>query len=248
MNFIEATLKAAASKPVILVILSGGAVCLGKYKDDPRVSAIIFGGYPGQEAGVGVAEVIFGKYAPSGRLSQTFYSQPFVSEVSFFDMGMRPRASSGDETDVGNPGRGYRFYSGSNVVYPFGHGLSYTSFQYSWSTKKPVGALDNGKSIFNATAGIYVDEVVVQNVGKVSSAETVLVFLLPPHSAQSSGDPRRSLRFFDKVFLNPTESQAVSIQLTSIDFSLADEGGVVSVTKGEWTLSVGDLVKSVWVN
>lgn len=90
-DLIESLLTTAAAKnsPVVLVIMSGGAVCLGQYKDDPRVGAILFVGYPGQAGGVGVSEVIFGEYNPSGRLTQTFYKQPFMDEVSFFDMGMR---------------------------------------------------------------------------------------------------------------------------------------------------------------
>jgi xylan 1,4-beta-xylosidase len=90
-DLIETLLTAAAAKhsPVTLVIMSGGAVCLAQYADDPRVGAIIFVGYPGQAGGVGVSDVIFGEYNPSGRLTQTFYKEPFMEEVSFFDMGMR---------------------------------------------------------------------------------------------------------------------------------------------------------------
>jgi xylan 1,4-beta-xylosidase len=71
-------LEAAGEKKVVLVIMSGGAVCLGMYKDDDRVNAIYFVGYPGQSGGEAIAEVIYGDYNPSGKLSQTFY-QVYIS-------------------------------------------------------------------------------------------------------------------------------------------------------------------------
>ena len=92
---------------MVMVVIGGGAVCLSNYKDDARVGAIIFAGYPGQAGGQGLVDVLFGKVAPSGRLSQTFYSEEYLREVSFYDMGMRPSESS--------PGRGYRFYKGKLV-------------------------------------------------------------------------------------------------------------------------------------
>ena len=91
MDLIESVLTSAAERslPVVLVIMAGGAVCLAPYRDDPRVGGILFVGYPGQAGGVGVADVVFGDYNPSGRLTQTFYKQSFVDEVSFYDMAMR---------------------------------------------------------------------------------------------------------------------------------------------------------------
>lgn len=227
---------AADGKPVVLVIVGGGAVCLGMYKDDDRVSAIMFVGYPGQEGGTGVAEAIFGDYNPSGRLSQTFYQGSFVDEVSFYDMSIRPRPS--DQEDIGNPGRGYRFYTGSSVVYPFGHGLSYTTFTYDWLESPRAN---------RTTAGTVSLAVQVKNTGKtLAGAETVLVFLIPPANAPASS-PKKMLRYFDKVFLAPSASAAVSISLSDKDFSLADEAGNVAVFHGVWTVSIASLTKTIEV-
>jgi beta-D-xylosidase 4 len=232
MDLIETVLQNSAGKRVTLVIMAGGAVCLGKYKDDPRVGAILFVGYPGQSGGQGVADVIFGEYSPSGRLTQTFYSQPFLDEVSFYDMGMRP-----SET---NPGRGYRFYTGENVVYEFGSGLSYTTFEYNWNDVS-VNCQDGEKEI-------RIDaSVMVTNTGdKYTASETVLLFLRPPTDAPV-GSPLKVLRGFEKVLQSPGQTTAVSFHLNSDDFSLADENGHSRVIRGDWVLSVGPLSKIITV-
>lgn len=234
-QLIEQVLVAADGKPVTLVIVGGGAVCLGMYKDDDRVSAILFTGYPGQAGGVGIADVLFGNYNPSGRLSQTFYRGSFVDEVSFFDMGMRPRgAGTQSDSDIGNPGRGYRFYTGASVVYPFGHGLSYTTFDYAWG-ESPARSKNGGVTM----------SVNVVNSGAVhSGAETVLVFLTPPAGVPASS-PKKVLRYFEKVSLAPSESTRVSISLADADFSLADELGNVAVARGTWTVNIGPLSKTI---
>ena len=215
---------ASAGKPVVLVVMAGGAVCLGSYKSDPRVSAILFVGYPGQSGGEGVSDVIFGLYNPSGRLTQTFYEQPFLDEVSFLDMNMRP--------SVGNPGRGYRFYKGNNVSYPFGSGLSYTTFSYEWGE-----VLKSGNS-----QDLKVKLVVkVTNSGyKYAGAETLLMFLQPPDTSPSNS-PMKILRNFEKQFLLPQDAESVEFDLTSSDFSLADENGKFAVIPGNWTVTVGSL-------
>ena len=237
MDLIETVLQNSAGKRVTLVILAGGAVCLGKYKDDPRVGAILFAGYPGQSGGQGIADVIFGVYSPSGRLTQTFYSQPYTEEVSFFDMGMRPSDTS--------PGRGYRFYEGEHTVYEFGSGLSYTTFEYNW-TEEPTS--NSSTSEGGRGKDIRVDvSVTVTNTGDTFTAsETVLLFLRPPAGAPA-GSPLKMLRGFEKVLQSPGQMTPVSFHLNSDDFSLADEFGHFRVIRGDWTVSVGPLSKTITI-
>jgi beta-D-xylosidase 4 len=206
--------------------MSGGAVCIEKYKNDPRVGGILFVGYPGQAGGQGIADVLFGLYSPSGRLTQTFYRQPFVDEVSFYDMNMRPSASS--------PGRGYRFYSGENVVYEFGHGLSYSTFEYKLLQLQSSSNNDD----------IFVDiKFSVQNVGSYihSAAEVVMAFLKSPSDA-TLGSPIRQLRAFDKINLKTGEISTIEFHFNSKDFSLANESGIFEVTHGDWIVEIGSLV------
>mmetsp|Transcript_13222 Transcript_13222/g.21646 ORF Transcript_13222/g.21646 Transcript_13222/m.21646 type:complete len:516 (+) Transcript_13222:207-1754(+) len=228
-DFIEAMLQAASVK-VTLVVMSGGAVCLNAYRNDPRVGAIIFTGYPGQAGGTGLVDALFGQYNPSGRLSQTFYSQKYMNEVSFFDMNFRP----GDS----NPGRSYRFYTGENVEYPFGHGLSYTQFEYQVEVEKIV-EYGLGDAVV-----AYVN-VLVKNVGKVAGADTVLVYLRPPAESGVTGQPIRLLKQFEKFSLSSGAEDVFSFSLSEDDFSLADSDGGVSVVHGTWELEVGDVQKDI---
>ena len=118
---------ASASKSKIhIVVMGGGSVDLEAASNE-KVGSILWA-YPGQSGGVAIANTLTGSNVPSGRLTQTFYPASFVNEVSMFDMNMRPNPSTG------NPGRSYRFYTGT-PVYKFGDGLSYNTFNYSMASK-----------------------------------------------------------------------------------------------------------------
>ncbi len=203
-------------------------MCLQKYKDDPRVHSILFVGYPGQSGGQGLSDVLFGDYSPSGRLTQTFYSHAFVDEVSFYDMNMRPTAA--------NPGRGYRFYSGDHVVYPFGFGLSYANFEYQW-----VSPMSTGEP------PLFTISVKVINNGGFSSsaADSVLVYLEPPSNAGVTGSPKRYLRKFEKVNLEPNSHQTLIFHFDRDDFTLVDYSGVSTLVRGDWGVRIGDLYRTV---
>jgi hypothetical protein len=193
--------------------------------------AIVFTGYPGQAGGTGLVSTLFGSHNPSGRLTQTFYSQHYMSEVSFLDMGFRHGES--------NPGRGYRFYNGSSVVYPFGAGLSYTTFEYVWEVEKIVEYGVNDDLV------VYIS-VLVSNVGAVAGCETVLVYLTaPPNSVP--GQPLRQLHEFAKLQIASQQQETVIFSLTEADFSLATGGGEMEVVHGSWTISIGDIEQVVVV-
>lgn len=125
-ELIELVLR-KAKKPIVLVVISGGGVDLTAYKNHPKVGAIIFAGYLGQAGGQAIADVLFGAYNPSGRLTQMFYTDEFAKQVSIYDYNMRPTP------ETGNPGRTYRFLSNFDLaVYWVGEGLSYTKFDFEW--------------------------------------------------------------------------------------------------------------------
>ena len=146
-------LERASSSPLIVVILSGSSIDLAYLKASPRTGAILWGGYPGQDGGVAIAETLLGIHSPAGRLPITFYPAAFVDQVDFSDMNMRPGPHKSPQHDTAHstqpqlrplppllmccvvllccsPGRGYRFYTGT-PVFEFGAGLSYTSFAVS---------------------------------------------------------------------------------------------------------------------
>ncbi|MQL87578.1 hypothetical protein Taro_020122 [Colocasia esculenta] len=116
---------AAASKlPIVLVLMGGGPLDISFAKKNLRVGSILWVGYPGEAGEQAVAEAIFGQLNPGGRLPLTWYPESFT-DVPMNDMHMRPDPSRG------YPGRTYRFYTGE-VVYGFGHGLSYSKYSYKF--------------------------------------------------------------------------------------------------------------------
>jgi len=160
---------------------------------------------------------------------------------------MRPNSTTG------NPGRTYRFYTGT-PVYPFGHGLSYTTFKYNWtSIKEPIHIskdliqteVDKDSPFESAPmAGV---DVTVTNTGKVASADSVLAFRIPPTPGKN-GNPLKILFGFRKIFLEPGESQTVHFVTSAYDFSLVNEDGNYEVQTGKWLLHIGDLQQEVIVN
>ncbi|KAJ6631270.1 Beta-xylosidase/alpha-L-arabinofuranosidase 2 [Pseudolycoriella hygida] len=220
---------AVALQPVIMVVVSGGAIDLSAYKNDPRVGAIVWAGYIGQSGGEAIADVLFGNYNPSGRLTQTFYDTNFLDQVTLQDMNMRPVN--------GSPGRTYRFFTG-NPVYPFGHGLSYTSFQYTFASEADV-------QIPQSSSGCTYVVVRVQNIGSLPGDHSVLTFVAPPN-AGLEGRPIKNLKDFQKLH-NVVASQIRDVQIClNIDmFKLANLDGEFEVVLGEWTLMVGDITKGI---
>jgi beta-glucosidase len=151
---------------------------------------------------------------------------------------------------VVNPGRGYRFYLGDNVVYEFGHGLSFSTFLYSWGEGTATDGVAHRSQYGLANTLSVQMEVSVKNEDALRAGdEVVLVFLAPPADAASSVGqaPLKQLRFFEKISLKPHEIKTVNVSLTDIDFSLADESGHMSVVHGLWTVQVGTLSTTVLI-
>ncbi|KAL3741535.1 hypothetical protein ACJRO7_017061 [Eucalyptus globulus] len=185
-----------AKGPVVLVILSAGGVDISFAKENPNIGGILWAGYPGEEGGQAIADVVFGHYNPGGRLPLTWHKADYVDMLPMTSMPLRPVPS------LGYPGRTYKFFNGS-VVYPFGYGLSYTRFNYSLSpanrfvdlkvenldycrdlsyshkTKRPPCP---AMSIDDLNCGHDIDFLVeVTNTGHRDGSDVVLVYSKPPH-------------------------------------------------------------------
>lgn len=173
--------------------MTGGQLDLSALKSNSKIQSILWVGYPGQSGGDAIAQVIFGKRSPAGRLPVTYYTANYVNQVSLEDMGMRPNASNG------NPGRTYRFFTGT-PVYEFGTGLSYTNFTYKWISNKEthVSASQINKEVSKDTTFKWNSQVAashsvqVSNIGNVESDVVVLAFLVPPNPGKD-GNPLKYL-------------------------------------------------------
>ncbi|XP_021888495.1 probable beta-D-xylosidase 5 [Carica papaya] len=120
----------AAKGPVVLIIMSAGGIDITFAKNNPKIKAILWAGYPGQEGGRAIADVVFGTYNPGGRLPITWYEGSYVEKLPMTSMQLRPL------DNLGYPGRTYKFYNGT-TVYPFGYGLSYSQFTYKIQSPNP---------------------------------------------------------------------------------------------------------------
>jgi beta-glucosidase len=199
----------AAGKPLVVVLTSGSALGVNWAKD--HANAILEAWYPGEEGGAAVAETLSGKNNPAGRLPVTFYKD--VSQLPPFE-------------DYAMKGRTYRYFQGE-PLYPFGFGLSYTSFAYSGLTVSTTPV---------AAGSPVVAEVTVTNTGKRAGDEVAQLYLEFPKVA---GAPLRALRGFQRVHLEAGASQKLRFELQPRDMSMVTEAGEPIVAEGQYTLSVG---------
>ena len=201
----------ASGKPVILVVLSGSALAFTWASE--HVNGIVQGWYPGAMGGKAIARMLFGEVNPSGKLPITFY---------------RTTEELPDFTDYSMKGRTYR-YMKNEALYPFGFGLSYTSFAYS-------NAKTDRASFGSADCEAGIDcTVTVTNTGSVAGEDTVQVYVKSP----KEDSPNASLKGIVKVALLPGESREVKIHLPKESFALYDENADYIISKGTFSISVG---------
>ena len=199
----------ATGKPVILVLLNGSALAVNWA--DQNLDAILTAGYPGQEGGTAVADVLFGDYNPAGRLPVTYYKS--VDQLPPFD-------------DYDMEGRTYRYFT-SEPLYPFGYGLSYTSFRYS--ELKIAKSVKVGESVKVS--------VKVKNTGEKDGEEVVQLYL--KDDIASTPRPIHQLEGFKRVFLKAGETKTVEFELNPRQFSMIGENDQRVIEAGDFTIFVG---------
>jgi len=199
----------ATGKPVIVVLMSGGALSVNQVQN--KASAIILAGYPGQQGGNAVADVLFGDYNPAGRLPVTYYKS--VDQLPAFE-------------NYDMAGRTYRYFN-QEPLYPFGYGLSYTTFSYS-NLSIPVSVVAGDKVSVKVT---------VTNTGKMEGDEVVQLYLTDEKA--STPRPIRQLEGFQRINLKPGESKEVVFNLDPRQFSNINNKDKRVIEPGYFTLSVG---------
>jgi beta-glucosidase len=195
-------------KPVVVVLMNGSALAVNSARE--RVPAILEAWYPGQAGGTAVADVLFGDYNPAGRLPVTFYKS--VDQIPPF-------------ADYSMKGKTYRFFQGE-PLFPFGYGLSYTTFGYR-----------NLVVPERAAAGQPVKVTVeVENTGGMAGEEVVQLYLT---SAPGDGQALRSLQGFQRVMLKPKERRTVSFALLPRQLEQVSAEGTRSLQPGTYQIAVG---------
>ncbi|MBM3189640.1 MAG: glycoside hydrolase family 3 protein, partial [Chloroflexi bacterium] len=196
-------------KPIVLVLLNGSALAVNW--EEAHLPAILEAWYPGQAGGTAIAEALFGDYNPGGRLPVTFYRS--LDQLPPFE-------------DYAMAGRTYRFMW-SEPLYPFGYGLSYTTFAYSDLRVTPEAAVGEEIAV----------QATVTNTGRRAGDEVVQLYLTDMESSYRV--PRLHLEGFRRVHLAPGEARTVQFVLTPRQMAVYDDEGRPLVEPGAFSVSVG---------
>ena len=209
---------------LVFVNISGNAVAMPWL---PKVKAVLQGWFLGSEAGNSIADVLTGRVNPSGKLPFTFpvalADGPISSERQYPGI-KREGEKVYDEYYTEGIYVGYRWYESRNVpvLFPFGHGLSYTEFEYG-EAKLSASALAEGRTLEIS--------VPVKNVGKMAGAEVVQLYVSDPEC--SVDRPVKELKGFGKLYLEPGETGVLKFTLGTDDLAFFDPG------KHEWVAEPG---------
>lgn len=218
LNLLKALLK--TGKPVVLVLINGRPMTLGW--ENENVSAILEAWAGGTEAGNAVAEVLFGDYNPSGKLTTTFPLN--VGQIPLY----YNHKNTGRPIDLKNKFTSKYLDSPNEPVYPFGFGLSYTSFDYSDIRLSKTQMKGNEK----LTASIT-----LTNSGKLAGEEVVQLYIQDPEATISR--PVKELKNFKKVLLQPGEKMEISIDITTNDLMFYNSNLKYDWEPGDFYIYIG---------
>jgi beta-glucosidase len=197
-------LRKIGNKPIVAVICAGSAVDVSAI--EPYADAIVYAWYPGEQGGNAFADILFGKVSPSGRLPLTFYQS--LNDVP-------------DYSDYNMKGRTYRYFNGK-VQYPFGFGLSYTSFNFSWAQQP-------GK--INALKDTLTFSVNVRNTGAMDGDEVVQAYIQYPNLERM---PLKELKGFKRITLAKGDQQTIQFKIPLQELQKWD------LQKHQWKIYPGD--------
>ncbi|CAA7266631.1 unnamed protein product [Cyclocybe aegerita] len=213
---------AATNSRTVVVVNSVGPIIMEPWINHPNVTAVVWSGLPGQEAGNSLTDILYGVYNPSGRL-------PYTIGKTENDYGARVLYTSGPQIVQMPYTEGlfidYRYFDKNNIAprFEYGFGLSYTTFQYSGLSV--AGSADGGTAPSGPGSSLdpWLHEKVVTvtftlaNNGTVAGHEIPQLYIALPASTNS---PPKSLKGFDSVYLTPGQSKTVTLELSRFDLSI----------------------------
>jgi hypothetical protein len=233
----EALIRAVAAtgKPVVVVLVHGGAISMDWTA--ANMPAIVDALYPGELGGDAVASILFGDVSPSGRTVTTWYPSSYqTARVNVSDMALPPHTGPQGEQV---PGITHLYYDGP-VLYPFGWGLSYTTFSYAWvyGERTSVDAAEFGSG---AAANPPAFAVNVTNTGAVTSDVSVLAFF----SSDVPGEPIQELYDFGRAAaVAPGQTVQLTFSLPPEVAARVDADGTSAVVPGRYKVRIGDVLAS----
>lgn len=219
---------AKANPHTIVVLNAGGNVYMEKWL--PSAKALVHAWYPGQEGGTAIAEILFGKTNPSGKLPASFERkwEDNPTFKNYYDDDKNKRVEYKEGLNVG-----YRYYDKSKVqpLFPFGFGLSYTSFNYS-----NIKITTKGKTAIVTFT--------IKNTGKIDGADVAQIYVHQQHSTLTR--PEKDLKGFQKVFLRAGEAKTISVILNEDAFKYYnDQLNQWVLEPGKFDILVGNSSKNI---
>ncbi|QFZ20844.1 glycoside hydrolase family 3 C-terminal domain-containing protein [Saccharothrix syringae] len=213
--------RAVGNQRMALAVQAGGPVRLDDVRD--AFPAVVFSGYNGQGQGTALANVLFGEHNPSGHLNFTWYRDD-AQLPDLKNYGLTP-------SQTGGLGRTYQYFTGT-PSYPFGHGLSYTTFRYSHVTTDSAAVTADGSVV------VGVD---VTNTGAVPGAAVAQLYVATPFTVAGVELPRQRLAGFRKTpVLRPGETRHLTMPVRVADLATWDQQRLRQVVhNGRYAFGVG---------
>jgi beta-D-xylosidase 4 len=224
---------ALLGKPMVVVQMGGGQLDSSPIANNPNISALVWGGYPGQDGGAAIIDILTGKAAPAGRLPATQYPASYINAVSMTDMSLRPGTHS--------PGRTYKWYN-DTPVFEFGTGLHYTNFSASISSglQQSYSVADLTKSCNSTRLDLCPFSAIkinVTNTGNVTSDYVTLGFLSGNFGPKPY--PKKSLVSYQRLFaVSGGAAQTATLNLTLGSLARVDDMGNTVLYPGDYSLLI----------
>lgn len=227
---------ADTGKPVIVVSMGGGQIDSSPIANNPNISALLWAGYPGQDGGSAIVDILTGKVAPAGRLPQTQYPSRYISEVPMTDMALRPGEN--------NPGRTYKWYN-DTPVFEFGHGLHYTNFsaqitsqvEQSYAISDLFSACPNINATNLYSCNFTSLAVNVTNTGSTASDYVTLGYIAGNFGP--SPQPKKSLVSYQRLFsIAGGASDTATLSLSLASLARVDEMGNKVLYPGDYSIMI----------
>lgn len=226
---------ALLGKPMVVLQMGAGQIDSSPISNNPNISALLWGGVPGQDGGTALFDILTGETAPAGRLPTTQYPAHYTQDIPMTDMSLRPSSTS--------PGRIYKWYEGT-PIFEFGHGLHYTNFSASFApASSPVANYSIANLVANCTE-TYKDRcafrsfsVDIHNTGQVTSDYVTLGFLTGTFGPQPY--PKKSLVAYQR--LQPIAGGQIAtttLNLTLGSLGRVDGSGNTVLYPGDYALLI----------
>jgi beta-D-xylosidase 4 len=231
-------------KPMVLAQM-GDQLDNTPFVNNPNISAILWGGYPGQDGGVALLNIITGKTAPAGRLPVTQYPAHYISDIPMTDMTLRPNETTG------SPGRTYKWYNGT-AVFEFGYGMHYTKFTadispLSKDTYDIASLLSGCTETYKDRCAFENIAVNVHNTGNITSDYSALGFIAGEFGPCPY--PKKSLVNYQRLHsIAGGSSQTATLNLTLGSLARIDDHGNTYLYPGDYSLMIDTMPELTMVN